>query len=441
MVLFRGLFTAPSEQTFTLLACGWVLAYGRHTLTTYLWLTGATTVKHFSRFYVFVGGALYKGRWQLWARIIRHGARWVPRDVPIVIEVDDSTKKKAGHHIEGIDRYRNGAGSARQEYRTLRGLNFVWAILRVPLALWPGHCLSVPIGLSLYLKEEQARKLKTSYRSRSALAREIVEFVAAQLPDRRIRVLADGGYSTKEFLRALPPSVEVVSRMLITGKLYDLPKNSKRLRPGRPPKKGNLLGSPKILAHKRQGWQPHPSEAGARVQAWQGLWHSVLPARRVRVVVVRRQATKRAKKAGHTKPLPEVEAFFTTDLSLNMEAILEQYRHRWAVEITIRDSYAFDGLGQDQCRKVQRIVGANTFRLVLAAARTLWFVEHANQANGMELCRYRPWYRQKSAPSQLDIVWACREALHQAGVFPIPRFIPDLAENHQKPENALPLAA
>ena len=40
--------------------------------------------------------------------------------------VDDSTKKKAGRQIEGMGHYRNGAGTARQEYRTLRGLNFVW---------------------------------------------------------------------------------------------------------------------------------------------------------------------------------------------------------------------------------------------------------------------------------------------------------------------------
>jgi hypothetical protein len=85
--------------------------------------------------------------------------------------------------------------------------------------------------------------------------------------------------------------------------------------------------------------------------------------------------------------------------------------------------------------------GAITLRLVLAAARTLWFVEQASRANPLDLQRYRPWYRQKCAPSQLDVVWACREALHEAGVFPIPRFTPDLAEIHQEPENALPLAA
>jgi len=223
MDLFHGLFTAPSWQTFSLLACGWALAGGRHTITTYLWLTGATTVKHFSRFYVFLGRALYQARWQLWARIIRLAAQWVPTAAPIVLEVDDSPKKKAGTRIEGVARYRNGAGSARQEYRPLRGLNFVWGIMRVPLPLWPQQCVSVPIGLSLYLKEEQAGKLKMPYRSRRARAREIVDVVAAQLPERQLRVLGDGGYATKESLRRLPATVNVVSRLLLTGKLYERP--------------------------------------------------------------------------------------------------------------------------------------------------------------------------------------------------------------------------
>jgi hypothetical protein len=42
MTLFQGLFTGPSWHTFTSLACGWALATDRHTITTYLWLTGAT---------------------------------------------------------------------------------------------------------------------------------------------------------------------------------------------------------------------------------------------------------------------------------------------------------------------------------------------------------------------------------------------------------------
>src|SRR6266705_2800930 len=204
MTLFQGIFTAPSWRTFTALACGWALATDRHTITTYLWLTGATAVKHFSRFYVFLGCPLYHRRWQLWGAIIRLAVQFVPEGEVIRVSFDDTTKKKAGRHIEGLDRYRNGAGSARQEYRTLRGLNFGLGLMHLPLKRWPGHSLSIPVGLELYLKPAQATALHVPYRSRSQLARDILDFLAEQLPGQPIQSLADGGYAIKDYVRRFP---------------------------------------------------------------------------------------------------------------------------------------------------------------------------------------------------------------------------------------------
>jgi DDE superfamily endonuclease len=441
MTLFQGIFTAPSWQTFTALACGWALAGERHTITTYMWLTGAATVKHFSRFYVFLGCPLYHKRWQLWGAVIRLAAQWVPAGEVIRVSFDDTTKKKVGTHIEGLARYRNGAGSARQEYRTLRGVNFVLGIMHIPLQRWPGHYLSVPIGCELYLKAPQAHTLNMPYQSRSQLARTILDFVAEQLPGRSIRSLADGGYATKDYIRQLPKATHVVGRFPISAKLYELPPPPTPKRRGAPRKKGDLIGSPKTLAQITTGWAPHPSEAGAEIHAWDGLWHAVVPGRLVRVVVLRRTGKPTLQQQGQRKPPPAIEAFFTTDLSLSAQDILHEYSARWAVEIAIRDANAFAGLGQEQCRKHQRILGANTLRLVMAAARTLWFIEQVERGTAVPLCRYRPWYRQKVAPSQLDVVEACREALHDASIFPIPRFTPELAENDEEPEHALPLAA
>lgn len=441
MALFQPLFSASAWQSFSVLACGWALSTQRHTLSHYLWLTGATTLKHFSRFYVFIGGPLYKARQQRWTRIIRHAAAQTPQDEPIVMELDDFTKKKAGRHIEGLDRYRNAAGSPRQEYRTLRGVNFVLGVMRLPLAKWPQHRVTLPIGLALYLKKPRANWLKQPYHSRSAWAREIVDFVAMTLPERAIRVVADGGYAPKEFLRRLPEAVHVISRLLITAQLYEFPPPRIKPGPGRPASKGKPLGSAQTLARKRKGWSDHPSEAGTKVQSWIGLWHRVLPGRPIRVVIVRRKASTKRRKSTQRKPRPLVEAFFTTALTLSLEAILETYGDRWAVEIDIRDGQAFYGLGQDQCRQWRRIVGINTFRLLMAAARTLWFVEHTQRTGRLDLCRYRPWYRQKVAPSQLDSVWMCREALHAAGVFPIVRFHQGVDENHNDTENTMLRAA
>src|SRR4029453_2624323 len=321
MTLFQGLFTAPSWQTFTYLACGWALATDRHTITTYLWLTGATTVKHFSRFYVFLGCPLYNRRWQLWGAVIRLAAPLVPAGEVIRVIFDDTTKKKAGTHIEGLARYRNGAGSARQEYRTLRGLNFVLGIMRIPLKRCPGHSLSVPVGLELYLKPAQAQALHVPYRSRSQLARDILDFLAAQMPGRPIRSLADGGYATKDYSRQLPEATHVVGRLPISAKLYTLPSKPTTKRRGAPRKKGDLIGSPKTLAQTSKGWSPHPSEAGAEIQAWTGLWHAVLPGRLVWVVVLRRDGTSAPKQPGQKKPPPPIEPFFTTNLTSTTQDI------------------------------------------------------------------------------------------------------------------------
>jgi hypothetical protein len=184
-----------------------------------------------------------------------------------------------------------------------------------------------------------------------------------------------------------------------------------------------------------------PSEAGAEIQAWDGLWHAVLPGRLVRVVVLRRQGTSTTQQPGQRRPPPALEAFFTTALSWRVEERVRKCAHRWAVEIAIRDANTFAGLGRDQGRKRQRIDGVNTFRLVMVAARTLWCIDQIQCGITFHLSCYRPWYRQKGAPSQLDVVWACREALQEAGIFPIPQFTPELAEKDEEPEHALPLVA
>ncbi len=157
--LFHGLFTGPSWHTFTLLACGWALATDRHTITTYLWLTGASARKHFARFSVFLGCPLYPQRWQLWGAVIRLAAQYVPAGAVMRGSCDATTKKQAGRHSAGRARYRHGAGSARPEYRTLQGLHCGLGVMHIPRTRWPGHSLSGPGGRARSRKEPQAPQL------------------------------------------------------------------------------------------------------------------------------------------------------------------------------------------------------------------------------------------------------------------------------------------
>ena len=300
MGLFEGLFTTPSWQTFTVLARGWAVAGGeRQTITTYLWLTGATTVKHFSRFYDFLGGALYHARWSLWARIIGCAAQWVPAEAPIVIVVDDSTKKKAGRQIEGVAttataRARRAKNIARYGGSTLCGRS-CGCRCRVarPECQCPHRLVALPErGAGAHA---QAPLSVPQYPGPGN--RGLCRGPTPRAPDSRAgrwRLCHQGlppltghgrcGLPYADHGQALcPPAARVTPRR------------------GCPPKKGPLLGSPKTLAHKRHGWQPHPSEAGALVQAWDGLWHAVLPGRLIRVVVVRRP--RRPRSPGRRKPL------------------------------------------------------------------------------------------------------------------------------------------
>jgi hypothetical protein len=442
--LWQGVLSVPSWQTLTYLASGWVLASGHQTITSYLWRSGATQVKHFSRYSAFLGCALYQRRYALWARVMRYGASLVPADTVIDVRLEDATMKKSGRHIHGAAHYRNGAGTARQDYRSLWGINLVWALMRLPLPGWPGHPLSLPIGLELYVKEPLATKLKLPYHSRSTLARRLIDHGAPTLPTRAIRVATDGGYATQAFLRDLPSNVAVVGRFVLTATRYQLPPPRVKGQRGAPRKKGAVIGSPKTLVTSASAWQPHPHEAGALIQAWVGIWHSVLPGRPLRLVVVWRpyraaSPTPAGKKVfGRLKPL---EAFFRTDISRSPEAVLATYADRWAIEIDLRDGHAYYGIAQDHWRKFTHIVGANTFRLLMAAARTLWFIVSSMPQGTVALQRFRPWYRHQVAPSQLDVAEACRETLYEAGIFPIPRFFPAVAENQQEDDTATPMAA
>lgn len=418
MNMFSHCFIPQSFQSFMILAHGWSLASRRHTISTYLWLTGAVSVKHFSRYYAFLSGRFFNVMDKLWSSLILALDCNIAQGEVICIKVDSTTRKKCGPRIHGRDAYRNGAGSARQEYRTLLGLHFVVAIISVPFGK---HQLSIPIGIELYLKERWANKLQLPFRSRSELARVLIDRVAKLLPQRNIRVTADGDYATKAFLEKRPSNVHIIGRFPIDGKLYHPYDPGSYTGRGRPRVKGECIGAPRDIMHSKGGWMPHPDENNAEIKTVVGIWHTVLPDKPIRIVILRRFNSLQRKKR-------VLEAFYTTELTLSAKTILAEYRKRWDIEIDFRDANAYYGLAKDQCRKYRRIVAVNNFRMLMAASRTLFCLQHLQKSKPLNLTRFRPWYRQKKQLSQLDIDSISREVLQIQGVFPTPCFIQDVTE-------------
>ncbi len=419
-MLFSQYFHNRSWQSFMLLSYGWSLSRQRHTIANYIWLSGGTKYKHFSQFYCFLSRAFLAVLDQLWGAVLGALDKLLPPEAVIELIVDDTTRKKSGRKIQGASHYQNRAGSARQEYRTLWGINLVYVI-----ACFDWHKdqqsfrLCLPVGLRVYLKKAVADRLDRPYHSRSYLARQIVDRISAILPDRQFIIKADGGYSTKEFLRNQPQNTQVNGRFLVKSRLFAPPAPRKPNQVGRPPVKGKDLGTPLEWIQDPKGWCDHPEEQGARIKTMTGIWHSLMPGVRIRVVAVWRPGELPKDKRSGKK---ELEAFFFTDPAISPQQILQHYSQRWSVEIDIRDGYAYYGLGKDQCRNLDRIYGINSFRILLAACRTLWFIQYFTK-QPLDLKKFRPWYRLKRHPTQLDIRAAAQEAFFLQGISPVPRFI------------------
>ena len=202
---------------------------------------------------------------------------------------DDTTKQKAGTHIEGLDRYRDGAGSARREYCTLRGLNCVlWRDAYSPQTLaWPPPQRAGWFSHSIS-NLQQGQKLNVPYRSRSQLARDSPRFY------RRADTYTPNPHPGRRWLchEGLCPSIprsgpSGSGRFPISAKLYELPPKPTHKRRGAPRNNGDLIGSPKTLAADLCGLVASPQQKRApRYKPGCGLWRSVFPGQLIRVVVV-----------------------------------------------------------------------------------------------------------------------------------------------------------
>jgi hypothetical protein len=414
--MFEELFTKRSFTTFLLLAKGWAMSSTSHCLSHYIWLSGGTKYKHFSRFYLFLSVTVWQMRRRLWLHFYQKLDGLLPAGVLFVL-IDDTVRKKSGKKIEGCSHYNNRAGSARQEYRSLWGLNFVYMCFRIEVG---SYQYSVPGGVRLYLKESTAEKLGCQYLTRSALAREMLDQLLEAMPQRRFHLIADGGYSTAEMGQGLDERISYTGRMIIDAAIYEVPPPRKGGQMGRPAMRGKQIPAPRewpeLYPDLEKDWLPHPSEKGAWIRSCVGRWHNFMKGKNLLIVVIYRPAWKESNNKKRQRAA--IQAIFSTEITHPNE-LVRTYQKRWAVEIDIRDAYAYYGLGKAHLRKFKAIEALNQIRIIWAACRTIWFYQNLGE-QPIKLNWLRPWYRKKDKPSQRDIAFELRNEMIGTGLFAIP---------------------
>jgi hypothetical protein len=282
----------------------------------------------------------------------------------------------------------------------------VTMMMRVPL--WPNRVFAIPVGAGLYRKKKFCRKGSGhSFQTKPQLLLEMVRQLAEWLPEYTFLLHVDGGYASGDLMQSLPKNVHLVGRLRWDAALYGRPpKRQGRPRRGRTPEKGKRLAQPKLhVAHRAGDWRIITLSNGKRyeLQWWVGLWWKVFREPPVLVVASRRAPRRSGDHPG------EVQFFYTTDLTMTPEQVLEAYADRWAIECLFHEVKERLGFEEPQCRTEWAVERTGPFLLWTAGVLQYWFLVQ----NSPALVGWRPrwWPRHRmtaNAPGFSDMLAALR---------------------------------
>lgn len=418
---FGSCFTRPSFESFTALACGWILCRTRRWITRTIVAGGLLGGKHHSSFYRFFSSA----RWfpdavgQCLFRLL------LPRLSQVVeAMVDDTLCRRVGPRIFGIAMHRDGAassygksgGGAVQAF----ACGHSWVVLSVRLPLpWNSRGCAVPVLARLYRSPKRCPP--SEYKKRTQLAREMVEILNSWLPEgRTLHLTADREYACRTVLRGLDTKIQFTGPLPMDALLYGpVPMYSGF---GRPRVHGERLPSPKERAQTGRWERVSVVLYGGRVtellvQTWTCLWYTATGQRMVRVVLTR-----------DPKGNCEDRAFFSTEPCSMATEILQRFAGRWLIEVSFRDAKQHFGLADPQNgfsrgkrehkksgpqprgnRGQKAVERTAPFTWAVYGIVIVWYLNEDRWQRDVQAHRQRaPWNTSKATPSFEDMLEALR---------------------------------
>src|SRR5487761_148695 len=254
LLTLRTCFTARSFATFCGLAAGPAGQVRRRTVCGMLLGAGLARVWPHDRAHYFFARA----RWDIdevglaVARLVV--LLLVPPGEPVTVAVDDSVFRRSGRMVHGAGWQHDGSSPARN--KIAYGTCFVTCgiVVRLPFCTRP-VCLPVLARLNI---PDRGRTKKHKHvakpGSKVAQACDLVTLLAAAFPSRQVHVVADSFYHGPS-VKTLPGAVTWTCRLQANAALYGMAPQRRPGTPGRPPKKGDRLGTPADLAAAAD-WTP-----------------------------------------------------------------------------------------------------------------------------------------------------------------------------------------
>jgi hypothetical protein len=239
---FRPCFTTPTFETFVVLVAGMIARPAQRTVCGMLAGAGLARAWHHSRAHRFFAAA----RWDtdtVGLTVLRLIVGFlVPVGAPLVVAVDDTTFRRCGRRVHAAHwGYDGSLKVPRGGKRLSRGNCFVVAAVVVELPF-----LDRPVALPVLM-----RLWRKGGPTKTTLAHQLVEVLAAAAAGRIVHVVGDSAYLCTE-LRHLPEQVTLIGPIPRHASLWqvhpDVDDPPHLRRRGRPRMIGERIGTPTQLA-------------------------------------------------------------------------------------------------------------------------------------------------------------------------------------------------
>jgi hypothetical protein len=407
--------TAPTAQNLGVLLRGAVLAAGPRTVTGCLLAAWPWVSKHWSAYANVLRRARLPMR-RMARGLFRLILALVPEDAVVDLAVDETLVRRWGPRVVGVGMHRDAVRSSHGRHDVSPGHK--WVVLSVVVRLACVHrALALPLAWVLYTTKRHARRNRQKrpyrrHRTLSELTLLLVRMVVGWAPERCFRLIGDGAYGTHDLADALcaasaSPSlrrVTLVSRFKMNAALYGRPPAYSGR--GRPRIKGRKLRSPgEVAADRRTRWSRltvqwyGATRKEVKVCSRTGLWYRRgSGATEVRWVVVRDPEGRRAD-----------EVFFTTDVAMSVQAIVETFVRRWGLETTFQEARRHLGLETLRNRSADAIRRSVPLLLATYSLVVVWFAKHVRTAEAHK--QNRPWYTKASVTFSDMLAAARRDVL------------------------------
>jgi hypothetical protein len=356
--------TRPTYRRLVLLALAAILTTGGRTIANLLRCLRALAPGHSSSYH----RALSHRRWPTRRLARRYIAavlgRFAPRG-PVELAGDDTVTEHPGAKVYGKGCHRDPVRSTHSF--TAYRWGHKWVVLAV-LVRFP-FCRrrwALPLMVALYRPEEKGVDgvSKRAHKTPVDLLGQMLRILIRWFPDRRFVCCADGNYAAHELAEvaaADPRRLTFVSKFYPDANLFEPPPVPGKRPAHRPRKKGKELPKP---AHVVQDTPKPPvlnvawyggERRRVAVVTGTGWWY-----KSGRPLVPVRWAFVRDRTGTHRD-----EYFFTTDVTMSPQAVIETYTGRWNIETTFQEARSYLGLETTRGRSRNTVLRAEPCLLAL----------------------------------------------------------------------------